>query len=152
MTRHFSIALVTMLIAAIAALIAGALSVTGRLPDSSSPLTYSAPVYNSGISSICPGDTLTFVVTSTVSRAPTRVSTYLSIWDANARRTIQSDSLPTNNLIFLSQDIGRTVSSTVVFSETAALAPGRYEYRRFAQALGREPATFYVPFTVMDCQ
>ena len=152
MTRPISFALFTMLVITVVSLVTMFLSVAGRFPDVTASLVYSSDAVTSARSSICPGEPLTFSVTSTIKSAPARVSTYVSIWDANARRTVYRDGVPTDNLIFLTQDIGRTISTTVVFSDTGAMVPGRYEYRRFAQSLGREPATFYVPFTIMDCK
>jgi hypothetical protein len=122
-----------------------------RLTELESPLVYSSENYLPLRTPICAGDSLEFVVVSTVKDAPSRVGIYYSLWNVNTRRTLRSDAVPSSNVILMRDDIGRVITATVTFSNTAGLEPGAYEFRRLAQALDRAPQVYKVPFEVTTC-
>ncbi len=124
------------------------LILSGRIPDTTPPYVYSDEHYTAIDSSLCAGDPLQFVITSTVTRGPARVSFYSTIYNLDINRTAVSSSGAISEVIYLGQDIGRAVTADIAFTHTAELKPGHYEYRRLAQEQTSQPQTFYVPFTV----
>ncbi len=128
------------------------LILSGRIPDTTPPYVYSDEHYTAIDSSLCAGDPLQFVITSTVTRAPARVSFYYTIYSLDTKRTLLNSPGSTNEVIYLPQDLDQTLTEIIVFTNTTQLAPGDYEYRRLAQEQTSQPQTYSVPFEVSQCR
>lgn len=124
-----------------------------RVPEPS--YVYDNDVYQPVRSVLCPGEALTYVLTTTVKSAPSQIEVSYSVRNMDTFRNAISGPVtpPNGGPIFIPADVGRTITATIVITENVlgGLPAGHYEYRRIAKD-GFSSAQFHsVPFTILSC-
>ena len=141
---------------ALVAVVLAWLSSTNRLPNNAAPLVYTAksPIVISD--PICAGGAFTFTEQYLITDGADLVSVYSVVRSAvtgNSQPRVVAGDLkaPEDFTLTLPQDIGRVLTRTIVYSNTAGIVPGHYEWWRFGRAASRTPSTYYVEFEIKPC-
>jgi hypothetical protein len=124
---------------------------TAAVRASTAPIAYSASVYQPRVSKLCPGDSLIWEPTISVTasfEAPVVARTVETIWSRDSANTV----IAGESMQYLVYVESFTYSPLFSYTLPLDIAPGSYEMRR-AVMVQNFPATAYqIPFTIQtDC-